>query len=127
MKIRKICDYHIEFDNGLIMESEHRQDCCENVYADFKYIKQYNLLGDKRDKTIFDIEFNDDFYEYIMLVKGMGFIMIANDYDRSKVFVPCYNIQNGFYNDSLTLLVKKNNVVLKEINLDEYKDDIIEL
>lgn len=133
MKIKEIHDDYIVFDNGIIMKSVHDQDCCEEVLADFEYIKQYNMLGDNHKQTIYEIEFNENFWERdIQLVKGMGFIMIANDYNRSKVFVPCYNIQNGYYGDSLHLVIKVikdeddySEEILAEIDLKDYKDDIV--
>ncbi len=43
MKIVKITDEEIKFDNGYILCYFHEQDCCEHVYADFEILNTYNL------------------------------------------------------------------------------------
>lgn len=94
------------FDNGLVVLSYHRTCCCESVFADFSYILNYNSMGGEADKSIYEMEFEPNFYEHIIKVEGEGFIIKAcNDTIGNKVFIPCYNIQNGFYSDDLRLLI----------------------
>lgn len=109
MKIEAITDEHIMFDNGNRLTTYHDQDCCEQVYADFEAIKAYNTLGDTADKSVFDLEFPEDLLATIELVKDLGFKF-------NKVFVPCHNEQNGYYNDELELRYyrKRNGVVVRE-------------
>ena len=59
MKIKTINNDNIEFDNGYKLEYYHYQDCCEQVYADFDMIKNYNV-STKTGKSINikDIDFN---------------------------------------------------------------------
>lgn len=54
MRITKISDEIIKFDNGFELTYYHEQDCCENVYADFKILKTYNLstVTGKKNKYI---------------------------------------------------------------------------
>ena len=38
MRILKITEYSIEFDNGKDISFEHDQECCEINYADFEQL-----------------------------------------------------------------------------------------
>lgn len=38
MRILKITEYSIEFDNGKDIRFDHDQDCCEINYADFEQL-----------------------------------------------------------------------------------------
>ena len=84
MKIVKVSDDGIEFDDGSTLVAHHEQDCCEQVYADFCVLK---------DQFIMDVEFDS---VEIQKVEGSGFRL-------NKTFIPCYNKQNGYYSDRLEL------------------------
>jgi hypothetical protein len=86
MKIKEFNESEILFTNGKKIYFEHEQDCCENVYCDFNALK---------DMDIMNVEFDDIKIEP---VKDSGFRL--NGY-----FIPCYNEQNGYYSDDLTLVV----------------------
>lgn len=121
MKIKSITDDCICFDNGNRLTAYHEQDCCENVYADFEAIKAYNTLGETADKSVFDIDFPEDLLATVELVKDLGFKF-------NNVFVPCYNEQNGYYNDGLELIYhrKQNGNEVQEsldlTNCTQYKE-----
>lgn len=108
----------ITFEDGSTMEfySYHEQDCCENVYADFKAFDVYK--DDLIKKTVKEI--------IIKGVKDIGFmICFYFDWESSvKVFVPCYNCQNGYYSSNLDLIIETNNVK-KTISLDGFVEDYI--
>lgn len=75
----------------LVLTSEHEQDCCENVYADFSVLKYHkDLIG----KPIGGLT--------IKQVTGMGFLLCFAD---EKIFIPCYNYQNGYYSSRLSLSI----------------------
>ena len=106
MKITKICEEKIEFDNGTTMSSHHKQDCCEWHWANFETLASYNL-NPKTGETIDikDIEFPDNIHRNIKLIPGEGFNMIAKD--GSRYFVPCYGENNGYYSTNLKLLIHR--------------------
>ena len=94
-------------DNEIIFNKEigqikigqnHDQDCCENVYADFEQIKYYikEISSKKVEEMI------------IKSVDGMGFIIeLWFDYGNGeKIFIPCYNYQNGYYSSNLELIIE---------------------
>lgn len=90
MKIREInCD-GVFFDNNSQIRGYHSQDCCEDVYADFEYLRDETELED------YDFEETIEFEN----VPHAGFRFGDS---RRKFFVPCYNIQNGYYSDELTI------------------------
>lgn len=104
----------------LSLESYHDQDCCENVYADFSVMKYYkdSLIGKKvREFTIKG-------------VKDIGFLMCFDigsdeyDYKWVKIFIACYNSQNGYYSDELKLIIKDNEDK-KEIDISKFVEDDI--
>lgn len=135
IKIVEITEEYIKFSNGYKLIYKHQQDCCENVYADFEYAKQYNTLGHFKDKTIFDVEFEVDFYvnDGIKLVKGLGFVIFSIErYGGSymtgaPIFIPCYNEQNGYYSTNLMLRLidGESGVILWEEDIEECEIDKI--
>lgn len=106
MRITKISDEIIKFDNGFELTYYHEQDCCENVYADFKILKTYNLSTVTGKKiNIYNIDFEEDIKKLIECITGQGFNMVSKI--GEKFFVPCYNEQNGYYNDNLELILNQ--------------------
>lgn len=101
MKIVKITEKGIEFNNGNKLSHYHEQDCCESVYAEWLVLKDYNTLGENGDATALDVEFDNDIYKDIELVKDEGFKLSYNG--GGSVFIPCHNSQNGYYSSDLAL------------------------
>ncbi len=77
----------IEFSDHSVLVDLHDQDCCENVFADFS-----NL-----DSDIMSYDFKDT----IKLQKAEDGFKFGDG--RRWFFVPCYNEQNGYYNDALSI------------------------
>lgn len=86
----------------IIFETNHDQDCCEHVYGDYSNVKYYKerII----DKDIKDI--------VIKSVSEMGFMICFNEqYGVGvKIFIPCYNSQNGYYSSNLDLVIKRGDV-----------------
>ena len=105
MKIAKLEENIILFDNGTTLTGEHEQGCCENVYADFEVLGTYNLSPRTGEKiNIYEIDFDDELYGAIEMVEGEGFCV--KSLNGEKFFVPCYNNQNGHYSNQLDLTLK---------------------
>lgn len=107
MKIEKITDEKIIFDNGCELYYDHEQDCCEHNYADFEILKTYNI-SPKTGRTIniYDIEFGGCLVEIFGGgVSNMGFNL--KSVNGEKFFIPCYSFQNGYYTDKLILYLKR--------------------
>lgn len=54
MKIKKVTEYHIEFDNGSKITFDHAQQCCECNYADFEQLE--DLAKETEFKEPLDFE-----------------------------------------------------------------------
>ena len=103
MRIRKITETEIIFDNGNALSYYHEQDCCESVYADFENIQVLTKLGANCICSS-ELEFNEDLLNYIELQKDVGFTI--TDTHGIKLLVSCYNRQNGYYSSELSLVYK---------------------
>ena len=124
MKIEKINDCGIIFNNGTKLSHYHRQDCCENVYADWEYLKQYNVLPSTGETiSIYDIEFDDSITNNIDYEKNMGIKLISKTGD--KWFIPCYNEQNGYYSSNLSLIIEFEDKPTITIDITDYVEDKI--
>lgn len=92
----------------IIIKDYHESDCCESVYADFDtvdyYKKEITNLGKVKNLVI-------------KAVPEMGFLMCFetySEYDQIlRVFVPCYEFQNGYYSGQLELIVEDGDTTKK--------------
>lgn len=83
--LTKVDNQRLEFNDGTVVVTwEHQQDCCEDVYADF------TQLLDKVGQEFPNLHIEE--------VPNSGF-RIGGE------FIPCYNSQNGYYNDQLHLVI----------------------
>ena len=125
MKIKKIEENCILFDNGCKLQDYHHQDCCEEVYADFDVIKTYNV-SPKTGKIIDikDIDFEESLLKLIQGVKGAGVNLVSKK--KEKFFIPCYNSQNGYYSSDLELeLFDEYGNLLERVDISDFvKDEI---
>jgi hypothetical protein len=106
----------IKFGDTIIKLSyNHNRDCCENVYADFSIIKHYIQQLNAEYKQLI-----------IKSCPEMGFILhfVADWYYDEKILIPCYNEQNGYYNDNLDLIIEVNGIK-KTIDITECNQDKI--
>lgn len=95
MKIKRVGENFIEFDNG--KKIEVLVDFSKS-YADCKQL----------DEIAFDYEFNEDDFR-IEFVDNFGF-RFGND---NRMFgVPCYDEQDGYYSTKFT--IKYNNEIYAE-------------
>lgn len=88
MKIVKVTEDGIFFDNGKNITYDHDQQCCEYNYADFEQL----------DDLARDYDFDEDlmFGE----VEDCGFRFGDK---RQMFFVPCYSEQNGYYSSDVDI------------------------
>lgn len=89
MKITKITDEYIEFDNHSRITFDHCQECCEYNYADFQQLAD---TGVEQEDFKLPLQFEE-----------------AGDYGfrfgnpGKMYFVPCYSDQNGYYTDRVNI------------------------
>ncbi len=96
----------------------HGQDCCEHVYADFSVFDYFLEAINKHGVTGLQIK----------KVKDIGFIMFFHNkkFDTKKigVVVGCYNEQNGYYANDLTLTINENGNTISIDISDSVEDNI---
>jgi hypothetical protein len=87
-------------DRVIKIRAEHEQYCCENVYADWDYLRTF-------------VEASSDAPNWLQFhrlelcgVKDSGVLLrFVGDGISSSFFTPCYNEQNGYYSSNLTFLI----------------------
>lgn len=91
----------LTFDNGLHLDSEHEQDCCEQHYLSF-----HDLTLQDFDGLEFDLS-SDDFFKRI---EDYGIAL--KPIKGHSVKIPGYGSNNGYYSCDLSLcLYEKGNVI----------------
>lgn len=120
MKIKKVTEDYILFDNGKKITFDHEQDCCEYNFADFKHITR------KAKKMLFPQELK---FEW-----GLGDEFYFYDVYGNAVRVNCYTKQDGYYTDNIQIYYDGKEVLSgscecydSEIGLGETYDELIEL
>jgi len=107
-KVIKVDSDSIKFDNGVLLISEHNQDCCENHYLDFTHLKLEDFEGME-----FDLE-NDNFFTRI---ENYGISL--NPINNFPVRIPGYGYNNGYYSSDLSLLLTKDGKDWKQYDITE--------
>ncbi len=106
----------VKFDEGnLILSSYHSQDCCESVYADFSIMKYH------------EGQFKEGYMKNLVIkkVSEMGVLLCFDmKYETIKIFIPCYNSQNGYYSSNLELQIEFNGTATKIDISDAVEDKI---
>jgi hypothetical protein len=111
LKVLKIDNDVIEFDNKVKLYSEHITDCCEGheltlsdlTIADFDGL-EFNLA-------------NDNFFKRI---EGYGIELIP--IKGHSVRIPGHGYNNGYYSDNLNLIIEKDGKGLKRYDITECQD-----
>jgi len=98
MKITKITEGAIHFNNGNSITFSHDQDCCEDNYADFSVLTNGTVN--------IDYDFNENLI--FKKVDGGGFLF-GNE--GHMIFVPCYSEQNGYYTSNIDIYYNGQSVI----------------
>lgn len=102
----------MEFENGIILCSDHYQDCCEWHYLSFKdlYLDDFNGLE-------FDLT-NDDFFERIP-----DYGIALKPKNGHSIKIPGYGSNNGYYSSNLTLVIEDSTgKIIKEYDITECQE-----
>lgn len=102
MKVVKSDEDSLVFDNGLVVESWHYQDCCESNYLDFEQLPVGTELPDYTAAQFVDA----------LTLKEDGFSVKAKD--GTPKWVQARSNQNGYYSNGVGLTVKdeKNTITV---------------
>lgn len=97
MKVIKVDEESITFDDGTKILSNHDGECCEEHYLSFKNIELKDFDGMEFNLS------NDSFFER---VEGFGIRLVAKN--NQKISIPGYGYNNGYYSDDLELVIKND-------------------
>ena len=111
LKVIKVENDTIEFNNGVKLFSNHEQDCCEN-----HYLSMNDLTIDDFEGLEFDLS-NDDFFERI---EGYGIAL--KPINGHPVRIPGYGLNNGYYSSNLDLVVDYPDGSQTNYHIDECQD-----
>lgn len=84
----------LEFDNGLILESNHMQECCEYNYLDFEQLPVGTELPTMTAKE----------FAKAINIKEDGFSI--KDIHGIPKWVQARSEQNGFYSEGVDLIIR---------------------
>lgn len=96
MRILKITEDFIEFDNGKRVEFYHCCDCCEINYADFEQL----------DSLARDVDFSEP-----LVFEECDYGFRFGNPPINMFFVPCYSMQNGYYSNELDIWYDDKEVI----------------
>jgi len=95
MKIKRIFEDTIVFDNGNVLKFFHYNDCCEQVYADTENIQALSHAN----FPVYEADFDEDLVIEMVMDIGVQLVNV----NGMKYLISCYDIQNGCYSDQLEM------------------------
>ena len=109
VKVIKVSQLGITFDNGTELTSYHSSDCCESHYLSFNDLFKWDFAG---------LEFDlDNLFERI---PGYGIELIP--IKGWSVKIPGYAENNGYYSANLHLILTDINGKETEFDISECQD-----
>ena len=110
LKVVKIDSDSLEFDNGIVLYSDHQTECCESHYLSLSDLTLDDFEGLEFDLT------NDDFFERIP-----DYGIALRPINGHPVRIPGYGDNNGYYSSNLDLILTNTDGrgVFKEYNITE--------
>jgi hypothetical protein len=101
----------LKFENNVSMFDIHDQDCCESHYLSYDNLTSKDFEG---------LEFNLSNDDFIEGVDGSGIRL--KPLNNHPIFIPGYGSNNGYYSSELTLIIAKNNEIVREIDITDFQD-----
>ena len=108
LRVIKLEDEGITFDNGVQLSSNHDQDCCEQHYLSFTDLVLADFDGLQFDLT------KDTFFKRVL---GYGIELIPINWH--PVRVAGYGSNNGYYSSELTLVLTDEKRSIKYFDITE--------
>jgi hypothetical protein len=96
--VKKLTDIYIEFENGIILYTNHEAECCENHYLSFEDLTIDDFKG---------LEFDLESDNLINKIEGYGIEL--NPISGYPVRIPGYGYNNGWYSDDIELILFDKN------------------
>ena len=101
----------IVFSNGYKLTTNHESDCCEHHYWS---------LTDLSLSDFDNLEFDFDDDNFFGRIEGYGICLVP--VNGFPVRIPAYGSNNGYYSDNLSLVLSKDNKIIKEYDITECQE-----
>jgi len=111
VKVIKIDSDSLEFDNGIILSSNHDQDWCESHHLSLSDLTLADFESLEFDLT------SDDFFERI---EGYGIAL--KPIVGFPVRIPGYGSNNGYYSSNLDLVLTDGKDFSKVFDISDCQD-----
>lgn len=111
LRVEHIDQYSIKFNDNVSIFCDHEQDCCESHEL---YLKDLEL--NMFDGLRFDLT-DDNFFKRI---EGDGIELIPTN--GRSIRIAGHGSNNGYYSENLSLIVKKDGVIIKRYDITECQD-----
>jgi len=107
LKVIKVTENNIEFENNIKLSSYHDQECCEEHYLSFSDI----TIEDFKD-----LEFDLTTEKFFNRIEDYGIELIP--IKGHSIKIPGYAYNNGYYSSNLSLELTNNKDFNKSFNID---------
>jgi hypothetical protein len=111
VEIKNEDDGIIVFSNGYTLTTHHESDCCEHHYWSLTDLSLSDFDG---------LEFDLDGDDFFGRIKGYGICLVPTD--GFPVRIPAYGSNNGYYSDNLSLVISKDDKIIKEYDITECQE-----
>ena len=101
----------IVFSNGYKLTTNHESDCCEHHYWS---------LTDLSLSDFDNLEFDFDDDNFFGRIEGYGICLVP--VNGFPIRIPAYGSNNGYYSDNLSLVLSKDNKIIKEYDITECQE-----
>ena len=101
----------IVFSNGYKLTTNHESDCCEHHYWS---------LTDLSLSDFDNLEFDFDDDNFFGRIEGYGICLVP--VNGFPVRIPAYGSNNGYYSDNLSLVLSKDDKIIKEYDITECQE-----
>lgn len=108
LKVIKIDSDSLEFDNGVVLTSEHKSDCCESHYLSLADLTLEDFEG---------LEFDLSSDNLFTPLEGYGIAL--NPIEGFPIRIPGYGYNNGYYSTELILVLEDKKGFRKTYNITE--------
>ena len=101
----------IVFSNGYKLTTNHESDCCEHHYWS---------LTDLSLSDFDNLEFDFDDDNFFGRIEGYGICLVP--VNGFPIRIPAYGSNNGYYSDNLSLVLSKDDKIIKEYDITECQE-----
>ena len=111
LKVVKLENDEIHFENGVRLYAYHCPDCCEHHYLSMDDLTMDDFVGLEFDLT------NDNFFKRI---EDYGIELVPTN--GHSVKIPGYGSNNGYYSSDLDLVLTDGKDFTKNYDISECQD-----